>query len=82
MHHWVISAVGIEVKAVDGIGVEVGDIVDGDESTGFWVVVSWLEVIELGFRIVVVRTVTEGVHCCYKASRVIIRNSRHAPCVV
>jgi hypothetical protein len=61
----VVIAVAILVQAVDGIGVEVGGIIGGDEAAPFGAVISGVAVVQAGFDIVVVATVTNRGGFCY-----------------
>ena len=60
-HDRVIVAIGVEVKTADGIGSEVGDIVDGDKPADLGIVVSGLQVVQPGFGIVVIPAIAEGI---------------------
>ena len=57
----VIPAICIEIKPVNGIGIEIGDIINGDEASGFGVVVSGFQEIEASLCIEVVTAITEGI---------------------
>jgi hypothetical protein len=57
----IITAVAIEVQAIDGFGVEVGGIVGRDKSAPLGGVVPGVAVIQAGIVIVVITAVTDGV---------------------
>ena len=61
----VVITVAILVQAVDGVGVEVGSIIGGDESAPFGAVISGVAVVQAGIVIVVIPTVTNRVGVCY-----------------
>ena len=61
INYWIVSAVGLEVQAIDGIGGKVADVVNRDESSDFGVIISRLQVVQLGFGIVIVGAITEGI---------------------
>ena len=60
-HDRVIATIGVEVEAADGIGVEVGNIVNGDKAADLGIVISCQQIIQPGFGIVVIPTIAEGV---------------------
>ena len=83
----IVSAIGIEVQAIDGIGVKVTDVVNRDESSDFGVVVTALQVVQLGFGIVVIATVAEGIQVADvvgvgNLGSAGIENFTIAPCVI
>ena len=57
----IIQTICIEIKPVNGIGIEIGDIINGDETAGFGVVVSGFQEIEASLCVEVVTAITEGV---------------------
>jgi hypothetical protein len=60
----IITAVAIEVQAIDGFGVEVGGIVGRDKSAPLGGVVPGVAVIQAGIVIVVITAVTDGICVC------------------
>ena len=60
-HHGIIPAISVEVETVDGFRVDIGDIVDGDESAGFRIVIARFEEVQSRFCIVEVSAVAERI---------------------
>ena len=53
------------VQAVDGIGIQIGGIVGGDEAAPLGAVISGVAVIQAGIFVVVIATITNRVGFCY-----------------
>ena len=62
--HWIITAITIQIQAVDGFGVQVGGIIGRDEPTPLGAVIPGVAVIQAGIVIVVIATITNGVGLC------------------
>ena len=62
--HRIVIAIAIEVQAVDGVGVEVGGIVGGDESAPFGAVISGVAIIQAGVLVVIATTVPIPLYSC------------------
>ena len=61
IHHRVVIAVSVKVIAVDGVGLEVIDVVFRDKSARFRIVVSRVEVVESRFAIEVITAESERI---------------------
>ena len=75
----IVIAVTVQVQAVDGGGVEVGSVVRADEAAPLRAVISGIAVVQAGFFVVVVTTVTNGVGFC---DRRVAGNSAVTPSVI
>ena len=60
MHNWVVIAVGEHIAAQEALSSR-GILIRIDKSANFRVIVSALQVVEAGLRIVIIPTVAEGV---------------------
>ena len=63
--HRVIATIAIQVQAVDGIGIQIGGIIGGDEAAPFGAVISGVAVVQTGIFVIVIAAVTDGVGFCY-----------------
>ena len=61
VHYWVVTAVREEVETVNGFGIEVRNVVGGNESASSGVVVTRVAVIQARFAVVVISTVADRV---------------------
>ena len=61
IHHRVIPTVSIQIHTREIVGFEVVYAVGGDESAGFGVVITRLQIVEPGFTVEIVTSVTNGV---------------------
>jgi len=61
----IVATVAILVQAVDGIGIEVGGIIGADKASPLGGVVPGVAVVQTGFFVVVIATVTDRVGLCY-----------------
>ena len=66
MHNWVVIAVGKHIAAQEALAGR-GIVIRIDKPTDFRIVVSALQVVEAGLRIVIIPTIAEGIvigHVC------------------
>ena len=75
----VITAVAILVQAVGGLGIQVGSIIGGDESSPFGGIVPGIAVVQAGIVIEVISSVTNGVGVGNIIIGSLRRNSAVAP---
>ena len=57
----IITAITIQIQAVDGFGIQVGGIIGGDESAPFGAVISGVAVIQTGIiRTIIAARIKKG----------------------
>ena len=78
----IIAAVAILVQAVGGLGIEIRSVIGGNEASPFGAVISGIAVVQAGFFVVVIATVTDGVGVCYGNVGSIAGNGAIAPGIV
>ena len=59
--NWIVTAIAIQVQAVDGFGVQVGGIIGADEAAPLGGVISCVQIVQARVVIVVIATVANGV---------------------
>ena len=60
----IVIAIAVEIQTIDGLGIQVGGVIRGDESAPFGGVVPGIAVVQAGIVIEVIPSVTDGICVC------------------
>ena len=87
IHNRVVQAIGIQIKPTNRFRIQIFNTSNRHKPAGFRIVISRLKEIQLRFRIIVIRTVSERIKIAdmvyIREKRTVIIHNRHiAPCVI